>query len=223
MGRHPGYLCRTTLHHRGWSIDEIQAILGNPDKLEETGGITGSYYAVQRVFAGEQRLSIHREARQTIADLKGRLQRRKLDELLVRFEGIKGGLTMARTDPCGLRRCDLAEDILSTVTQVALLREYSVLTAETLAGIREFLTQHHQEVLDNLDAVKATKAADALDRWLDRAMVDVKSNDIGVIERALSRLRSTQRYYAVTHIMYLQYELGCAQRRLDQKRADATV
>jgi hypothetical protein len=67
---------------------------------------------------------------------------------------------MASTDLCRLRRADLAEDILTIVTQVALLREYAALTAEALVGVREFLTPQEQEVLDSLDPVKATKAAE---------------------------------------------------------------
>jgi hypothetical protein len=50
-------------------------------------------------------------------------------------------------------------------------------------------------------------------------MVDVQSNDVAVIDRAASRLRSTQRYYAEDHIMYLEYALGFAQRQFEEKQA----
>jgi hypothetical protein len=56
--RRPGHWCRTTLHYRGWSYDEINALLGEPDIQEDRNGITASYYGIPRTLEAENCLAI---------------------------------------------------------------------------------------------------------------------------------------------------------------------
>jgi hypothetical protein len=55
MNRHPGFWCRTTLHHRSWSFGNIQYILGEPDMIDDNRRIVGNYYKIERVMTGEKR------------------------------------------------------------------------------------------------------------------------------------------------------------------------
>ena len=66
MGRHPRFWCRTTLHYRGWSFDDIGAFLGKPDVIDDNGPVVGSYYKIERVITGEKRLAARRDRKQEI-------------------------------------------------------------------------------------------------------------------------------------------------------------
>jgi hypothetical protein len=68
-GRHQGYWCRTTLHYRGWSLDEISAILGYADLIDNGGSIVGNYYLIPRVMNGERHLETRRKAKAIIDKL----------------------------------------------------------------------------------------------------------------------------------------------------------
>ena len=53
--RYPDHWCRSTLHFRGWSAEEIDDLLGDPDIIDTTTnpGTTARYYRTNRALQVE--------------------------------------------------------------------------------------------------------------------------------------------------------------------------
>jgi len=72
--RHPGYWCKSTLYHRGWSLESIIRLLGEPD-IHDAQFVGASYYEISRVLKAEKRRA---EAMQEYDRIMAWLAERKL-------------------------------------------------------------------------------------------------------------------------------------------------
>jgi hypothetical protein len=70
VSRHPGYYCRTTLHHRGWSIEDIRRY-GGPD-LHDDLYEGATYFRIERVLQYEEMKRQHDRIKDDLLELINR-------------------------------------------------------------------------------------------------------------------------------------------------------